>query len=88
MKKLLLCVMLAAPAVVPQVAAQAATEHCPGGWIRKTEPTVESPSAFIRRPGNHCFKYGTETSGEIYVERGLWTSPNGKDISYFVCYPK
>jgi hypothetical protein len=85
-RKLLLAVMLVAPALLPQVSASATTEHCPDGWTRKTEVLVETDTVFIRRDGLHCFKYGTEASGSIFTPRGPWTTPNGKGISYFVCY--
>jgi hypothetical protein len=86
-KRLLLCIMLVAPALMlPQVSASATTEHCPDGWTRKVELNFETDTVPIRRSGDHCFKYGTESSGRIFVPRGSWSTPNGKGISYFVCY--
>jgi hypothetical protein len=86
MRKLLVCVMLLAPALLPQVTASATTEHCEDGWVRKTEVQVETDTVMVRRDGLHCFKYGTETSGTIFTPRGPWSTPNGKGVSYFVCY--
>jgi hypothetical protein len=87
MRRLLLCIMLAAPALMlPQVSASATTEHCPDGWTQKRELNFETDTIFVRRDGLHCFKYGTEATGEIFTPRGPWSTPNGKGISYFVCY--
>jgi hypothetical protein len=87
MRRLLLCIMLVAPALLlPQVSASATTEHCPDGWHRKTELNVEKDTIIIRSEGLHCFKYGTEATGIIFTPRGPWSTPNGKGISYFVCY--
>lgn len=87
MRKLLVVLMLVTPAYfLPQVSVSATTEHCPDGWAKKTEVTIETDTVMIRRDGLHCFKYGTETSGMIFTPRGPWSSPNGKGISYFVCY--
>jgi hypothetical protein len=87
MRRLLLCIMLVAPALLlPQVSASATTEQCPDGWSGKREILVETDTVNIRRAGYYCFKYGTETSGKIYVPQGAWSTPDGKGISYVVCY--
>lgn len=87
MKRLLLCIMLVVPALMlPQVSASATTEHCPDGWHQKRELSFETDTVNVPRDGFHCFKYGTESSGKIFTPRGPWSTPNGKGISYFVCY--
>lgn len=87
MRRLLLCILLASPALMlPQVSASATTEHCPDGWTQKRELDFETDTIMVRRDGLHCFKYGTEATGKIFTPRGPWSTPNGKGISYFVCY--
>jgi hypothetical protein len=86
MRRLLLGLIFLVAVLLPQIPASATTEHCPSGWVRKTEISYETSMVMLKNDGLHCFKYGTETSGIIFTERGPWSSPNGKGISYFVCY--
>jgi hypothetical protein len=92
MRRVAIVVALGVTLVMPGAVALAGSPqsgNCPDGWTRKTELDDQGPSVTFDRSGPHCVKWSTQNSGIFIASKGyVFTTPDGEDISYFVCYPK